>query len=273
MYFTNYADQRLWRLTPGKAPQPITAESKLRFADFVHDAPRNRLIAVCEDHTQDDHEPANRIVAVSLADGKVTTLVEGADFYSNPRISPDGKQLAWLAWNHPNMPWDGTELFVAPIAERWLARPAAQGRRRRRGIDLPTQLVAGRHAVFRFRSHELVESVRRARIRPAQDRPVLPMDAEFGAPQWVFGTTTYGFQPDGTIIARYAQGGKWNVMRHRSAIRKARADSTAVLEHFKHRCRRQSDVLHRRLADGAGVADRNRSRNRQVASDPPQLAD
>ena len=65
---------------------------------------------------KNDHEPANRIVAVNLADGKVTTLVEGADFYSNPRVSPDGTQLAWLAWNHPNMPWDDTELFVASIA-------------------------------------------------------------------------------------------------------------------------------------------------------------
>ena len=66
VYFANYADQRLWKMTPGMEPQPITTESKLRFADFVVDAARNRLIAVCEDHTQGDDEPANRIVAVSL---------------------------------------------------------------------------------------------------------------------------------------------------------------------------------------------------------------
>ena len=76
----------------------------------------SRLVSVCEDHSKNDHEPANRIVAVNLADGKITTLAEGADFYSNPRVSPDGQQLSWLAWHHPNMPWDGTELFVAPIS-------------------------------------------------------------------------------------------------------------------------------------------------------------
>src|SRR4029077_3945400 len=113
---TNYADQRLWQIKQGEAPQPITAESQLRFADFVHDGARNRLIAVCEDHSVGGHEPANRIVAVSLTDGKVTPLVQGADFYSNPRLSPDSSQLSWLSWHHTNTPWDGTELDVAPVA-------------------------------------------------------------------------------------------------------------------------------------------------------------
>src|SRR3954469_24662433 len=81
VYFTNYADQRLWRTKQGEAPQPIIAETKLRFADFVCDAAGNRLIAVYEDHIAGGDEPANRIVAVSLTDGKVTPLVKGADFY------------------------------------------------------------------------------------------------------------------------------------------------------------------------------------------------
>src|SRR3954468_9413080 len=116
IYFANYADQRVWRIAPGGTPTPITAEGKLRFADFVFDKIRNRLFSVCEDHSKNDHGPANRIVAISLNDGKVSTLVEGADFYSNPRLSPNGRELSWLEWCHPNMPWDGTELFVAPIA-------------------------------------------------------------------------------------------------------------------------------------------------------------
>ena len=88
----------------------------MRFADFVHDAIRDRLIAVCEDHTKNDHEPTNRLVAVDLRTGKVSSLVEGSDFYSNPRISPDGRQLAWVSWDHPNMPWDDTTLSVASFA-------------------------------------------------------------------------------------------------------------------------------------------------------------
>ncbi|HEX3601072.1 MAG TPA: hypothetical protein VHU84_13060, partial [Lacipirellulaceae bacterium] len=117
IYFSNYADQRLWRVSPGQQPEPITPVGKLRFADFVVDAPRNRLVSVCEDHTKGNHEVANRVVAVNLHDGTITTLVEGADFYSNPRVSPNGEKLSWLSWHHPNMPWDGTELYVASLTK------------------------------------------------------------------------------------------------------------------------------------------------------------
>jgi dipeptidyl aminopeptidase/acylaminoacyl peptidase len=210
VFFTNYADQRLWRLTPGSAPEPVTPDGKLRFADFVHDAARKRLIAVCEDHTAGDHEPANRIAAVDLASGKVSTLVEGTDFYSNPRISPDGKKICWLAWNHPNMPWDGTDLFVASIA--------ADG-----SIEAPRKVAGGTdESIFQpmwspdgtlFLVSDRTNWWNLYADRDSKIVPILPMNAEFGAPQWVFGMTTYGFQPDGTIIARYTSGGKWNVMR------------------------------------------------------------
>jgi dipeptidyl aminopeptidase/acylaminoacyl peptidase len=210
VYFTNYADQRLWKLTPSQAPQPITAESKLRFADFVLDAPRKQLIAVCEDHTKNDHEPANRIVAVNLADGKVTILVEGADFYSNPRVSPDGKHLSWLAWHHPNMPWDGTELFVAPIAvDGTIGNPRKVVGGNDESIFQPTWSPDGTLYFVSDRTNwwNLYAE------RDGKIVPILPMEAEFGAPQWVFGASTYGFQPDGTIITRYSQSGKWSLAK------------------------------------------------------------
>jgi len=208
-YFTNYADQRLWRLTPGQTPQPITPESKLRFADFVYDAPRNRLIAVCEDHTKNDHEPANRVVAVNLADGKVTTLVEGADFYSNPRVSPDGRQLSWLAWRHPNLPWDGTELFVAAIAaDGSIGKPSKVAGGEDESIFQPSWSPDGR---LYFVSDRTNWWNLYAAHSDGTVVPVLPMDAEFGAPQWVFGLTTYCFQSYDTIIARYSQSGKWKL--------------------------------------------------------------
>jgi dipeptidyl aminopeptidase/acylaminoacyl peptidase len=210
VYFANYADQRLWQLKPGETPQPITAEGKLRFADFAHDRPRNRLIAVCEDHTAGSAEPANRIVAVDLADGKVTTLVEGADFYSTPRLSPDGKRLAWLSWNHPNMPWDDTELFVAPFAEDGSLGAARQ--------------VAGQveESVFQpawapngtlYFVSDRTDWWNLYADRDGQIVPILPMEAEFGVPQWVFGSSTYGFEPDGRLVARFTRGGTWQVVR------------------------------------------------------------
>ncbi|HVT27016.1 MAG TPA: S9 family peptidase [Lacipirellulaceae bacterium] len=222
VFFTNYADQRLWRLKPGEAPQSITAESKMRFADFIHDAARHRLIAVCEDHTQNAHEPANRIVSISLADGTVSTLLEGADFYSNPRLAPDGRQLSWLAWNHPNMPWDGTELYVAPAGDDGSIGNACKIAG---GIDesvfQPSWSPDGSLYFVSDRTNWWNLYV--VRGSPGAEHsiaPVLPVDAEFGAPQWVFGMATYGFQSDGTIVARYTRGGKWHITRIHPAIAK-----------------------------------------------------
>jgi len=210
VYFSNYADQRLWRVKPDEAPQPITAEGKLRFADFVHDKLRSRLIAVCEDHTGSDNEPANRIVAVDLTSGAVTTLVEGADFYSTPRVSPDGRQMAWLSWNHPNMPWDDTELFVAAFDEA--------------GLPVTPRQVAGQveESVFQpawspdgtlYFVSDRTDWWNLYAERDGKVVPVLPMEAEFGVPQWVFGSATYGFEPDGHLVARFTRGGKWEIVR------------------------------------------------------------
>ena len=244
VYFTNYADQRLWQLTPGQTPRPITPESKLRFADFVLDAPRKRLVSVCEDHTQSDHECANRIVAVDLADGKVTTLVAGADFYSNPRVSPDGRQLSWLSWQHPNMPWDGTELLVAPIAaDGSIGPPRKVAGGKDESIFQPSwspdgtlyfvsdrtnwwNLYAERNRVVRGSPDSVVRGSPDPALREVV--PILPMDAEFGVPQWVFGMTTYGFEPDGTIVARFTQAGEWKVARIDPRVVRGSPEHTVV---------------------------------------------
>lgn len=97
-------------------PAPLTAEgSKLRFADGEVDAARNRLVCVVEDHSVEG-EAVTTIGAVDLATGAVTTLASGSDFYSSPRLSPDGSKLVWISWEHPNMPWDDTALWVADVA-------------------------------------------------------------------------------------------------------------------------------------------------------------
>ena len=219
---------------------------------------------------QSDHEPANRIVAVSLADGKVTPLVEGADFYSNPRLSPDGRQLAWLSWNHPNMPWDGTELFVAPVAsDGSLGKPRKVAGGADESIFQPSWSPDGTLYFVSDRTNwwNLYAD------RDGKIEPVLPMDAEFGAPQWVFGTTTYGFQPDGSIIARYTRGGTWNVTRidpqsgKHEPIKLPYSNISSI------------DVAGNRAYAIAGSPTEPESLieidldNRQVASDSPQLAD
>ncbi len=116
VYFSNFKDQRLYRQTPGSEPQPITPEVDLRYADAVIDDHRNRLICVREDHTTAAPQAVNTIVGIDLAKGGPGhVLVYGNDFYSTPRLSPDESRLAWLTWYHPNMPWDGTEFWVAEV--------------------------------------------------------------------------------------------------------------------------------------------------------------
>jgi hypothetical protein len=115
VWFSNFADNRIYTAAGDAAPLPMSAENpQHRFADFVLDAGKRRLVAVREQHVEGATYPANTICAVGF-DGVETVLVDGSDFYAAPRISPDGRQLAWLCWDNPRMPWQGTELWLADI--------------------------------------------------------------------------------------------------------------------------------------------------------------
>ena len=117
--FSNFADQRLYRQTWDSTPVPLTPEAAWRYADGIFDSHRRQIICVREDHTNPDEEAINTLVAVpwDTAGSEQRVLVSGHDFVSTPRLSPDGRRLAWLAWDHPRMPWDGTELWVAELCE------------------------------------------------------------------------------------------------------------------------------------------------------------
>ena len=120
VWFVNADDQDIWMPIPGKQPERITRSPGLRFADMCLDTARRRLIAVAERHAKDDDHapPRNLLVAVDLEGrdrGRITDLVTGHDFYAFPRTSPDGSRLAFLAWDLPDMPWDQSALYVAPV--------------------------------------------------------------------------------------------------------------------------------------------------------------
>ncbi len=136
VYFCNDADQRLYCQKPGAEPVPITPEPVrprgLRYADGVMDGERQRMLWVREDHTTGAPQPVNTLVELPLDGSRPQRILQtGRDFYAAPRLSPDGGRLAWLEWDHPNMPWIGCELWVAELAEDGLAQPQAAGRRRR----------------------------------------------------------------------------------------------------------------------------------------------
>lgn len=203
MWYSEDGDGRVWRRSPEGNASPITPERKWRFADFVLDGGRSRLIAVCEDHETEDGEPASRLVAIG-DDGEVETLVEGADFYAAPKISPDGEWLVWLSWDHPNMPWDGCSLWRAPVMADGALGAAVS--------------VAGGHdeAVFQPQfapNGDLYFVSDRSgwwnlyRADAENVVPVLPLQAECGLPQWIFGMSTYGFASGSQLVMSYIMDG------------------------------------------------------------------
>ena len=207
VYFSNFDDQRLYRQALGEQPRPLTPPVAMRYADGVVDRTRNRLICVREDHTVADREAINTIVSVKLAGGDAgEILVSGNDFYAFPRLSPDGLRLAWTTWNHPNMPWDGTELWVADLnAEGSLGHAERVAGGLSESIFQPAWSPDG---VLHFVS-DRTGWWNLYRWRDGRIEPLCEMDAEFGQPQWAFGLSTYAFQSPTRIVCSYNQEGSW----------------------------------------------------------------
>lgn len=207
VYFSNAEDGRVYRLIPGSAPEPLTPQiGDVRYADFAIDASRERLVCVVEDHR--GASVVNDVRAISLRGGEPATLVTGNDFYATPRISPDGRSMLWLTWNQPNMPWDGCELWVAGIDDSGAPRDA--------------RMVAGGARESIFQPSWSPQSV----VHFTSDRtgwwnlyrlggdgvvPLAPMEAECGAPQWMFSLATYAFTGDGRIVLWACRDGTWEL--------------------------------------------------------------
>lgn len=211
VYFVNDADQRIYRCAPPAAPVAITPPDARRYADLAFDRRRQRVLAVCEDHRVAG-EPPQSIVAVS-ADGSAlpVTLASGRDFYAAPRISPDGRYAAFLAWDHPNMPWDSTDLFLAKFAEGGLLecmRCVAGGPdesivQPKFAPDGALYFVSDRTGWWNlYRLHS--ENVERIDT-------LLPKDAEFAGPPWVFGLSTYAFVSGDRVVCACNERGVWRL--------------------------------------------------------------
>jgi len=211
VYFSNESDQRLYAVREGNEPVPITPEGRMRYADAVIDARRERLICVREDHNVVDTQAETTLCAVPLRGGSEgEVLVSGADFYATPRLSPDGTRLSWLTWNHPNMPWDGTELWVARIEgdgslgarERIAGGP-------RESIFQPEWAPDG---TLCFAS-DRTGFWNLYRWRAGTIETLTEREEEFGRPQWIFGNATYGFDGDGKIACLHCDRGIWRLSR------------------------------------------------------------
>jgi dipeptidyl aminopeptidase/acylaminoacyl peptidase len=228
IYFSNFADQRLYRQTIDTEPEPITPEAKWRYADAVIDRLRNRLICVREDHSESAQEAVNTIVSIHLSDGtEQQILASGNDFYASPRLSPDGSKLVWITWNHPNMPWDGTELWLANLQEDGtlgdvqkiaggIEESIFQPEWSPDGILYFVSDRSGWWNLYRWYPPEPVlvqarqgrDDVPEAEEHYGQVKALCPMTAEFGLPQWVFGMATYAFVSAERIVCTYTEAGE-----------------------------------------------------------------
>ena len=203
VFFSNFADQRLYVLEPGAEPRALTAEG-MRYADAEPDRRRHRLVLVREDHRLDDREAVNTIVVMAMDGADERVLASGYDFYSTPRISPDGSKLAWLSWNHPNMPWDASELWVAPFDGAGnLGEPERIAGGQDESIFQPSWSPEG---VLHWVS-DRTGWWNLYKLRGAEIEALYPLEAEFGLAQWVFGLTTYGFVDERTLLCTYSQNG------------------------------------------------------------------
>lgn len=205
VFFSNFGDQHLYRQGLDEvAPTQLTHDDGLRFANGCVDDKRNRIVCVVEDH-RGDGEAVNFIGAIDLESGDVTTLSQGHDFYAAPVISPDGAQLAFMSWDHPDMPWDETIIWLATLND----------------AGMPNELnqVAG------GKEGEQKISAQQPRFSPAgdlffisdksgwwnlyqmgKDQSICPMEAEFGSPHWGFGLHSYDFLSAAQIVCNYGVG-------------------------------------------------------------------
>ena len=204
--FSNWADQRLWATgRRGGAPRSLTPEPgrarAARYADPVIEPSGRWVLCVRERHL-DGGEVVNDLVAVATAGGaEPVPLVSGHDFYSSPRPSPDGQRLAWISWDHPDMPWDATELSVAPL--RCTDDTVTLG---------PAALVAGGpdESVTQPRwsldgvLHFVSDRWGWWNLFDEQGRSLYTAAAEFASPDWIFGNQSYGFDPAGDLIVSWS---------------------------------------------------------------------
>ena len=201
---SDFATGRLLRVAPDRSATALTPDGPFRFADLELDHRRGRILAVREDHSGSG-EAANTLVSIPL-DGTaaedplaVDVLVAGSDFVSSPRLSPDGTRLAWLRWDHPNLPWDGTECVVAPVgadgrpgSPRVVAGDASTWTSQPRWAPDGTLVVASEPGEWIG-----LDRWDGARLTPLADG----IAAEFAGPDWVFGLSTHGVAGDGTVVA------------------------------------------------------------------------
>ena len=209
LWFSNYTDDRIHSKAGDAAPAPLTAQGSARFGDLTLDPRRRRLLAVRETH-RSNAPPVNDLVAISIDDGSERVLASGHDFCAAPAPSPDGRHLAWLAWDQPDMPWDAATLWLAELD--------------RDGVPGAPARIAGGAGGSAFQPAWSPDGVlwcvadpdgwwNLHRWRDGELRCMYRAEHEFGKPLWQLGTTTFGFDAGGAVVCTWRTGAGWRLGR------------------------------------------------------------
>jgi dipeptidyl aminopeptidase/acylaminoacyl peptidase len=201
-FCSHFADGRVYRIDGSGSPRPITPEPSspqaLRYADGR--VSPDGTMCYCVRERYEGGEPISEIIAVRTdGEGEPEVIASGRDFFAAPRIDPSGRRLAWLAWDHPNMPWDTTELWECELAETGLRNgpPTKVAGAEGESIIEPAWSPDG---VLHFCSDRngwwnLFCS------REGEQHPLTHLsDGEIGGPSWWFGLARYTFLDSGAIV-------------------------------------------------------------------------
>ena len=226
--FVNDADQQLYLLAGDKVQQ-LTAVPGSRFGDLRFDTRHQRLICVREQHDETGREPVNSLVAISLRDGTLRTLAEGHDFYSSPALDRDAHQLAWLQWDHPQMPWDGCVLCTAELdgdGALESVRPLAGGDdesvfQPEFSPDDTLHFVSDRDGWWNI-YNETDDGI----------TAVTTDTADYGLAQWNLGMSRYGFDTDGTLLAVRTVAGRAELVRIRAGAHEVMPLTLTQIDHL-----------------------------------------
>ncbi len=205
--FCNESDQRLYLLNFDTAAiTPITPESTTtRYADLEFDPVVQRLFCIREQITSPTDSISEVISIDLLPPYQIKVLHQGCDFYSSPRISNDARRICWVSWDHPDMPWDQTTLWIADLADQGQVNHSTQIKFNNASILQPRW--SPNDQLYFISDHDNWWNI--YRLDNDEIKPAVKADFDFAKPPWIFGLSNYSFLSADKLVCCHSEYGSW----------------------------------------------------------------